>query len=137
MTTKTLYIQKAEVKRWFSTGLMDDTDKQKSHTWCPTVKKRIRAHEEKVTWQTRSRKSHAEEFLARPNAARPQLGVALRAIWDWAVRAWMLSLTAGQSPVKSNLKKWGPTPLYSATAAMGTKHFSTSNFTATLLIVET
>ena len=50
-----------------------------------------------MSWQTRSRKTHAEEFLARPNTARPQLGVALRSIWDWAVRAWMLSLTPGQS----------------------------------------
>jgi len=49
------------------------------------------------------------QFLAGLNAARPQLGVALRFIWDWAVRAWMLSLTPGQSPVKSNLKKWGQT----------------------------
>jgi len=85
----------------------DEADKSKSHTWCSPVKKRIKVHEEKMSWQTRSRKTHAEEFLARPNAARPQLGVALRSIWDWAVRAWMLSLTPGQSPVKSNLKKWG------------------------------
>ena len=89
---------------------VDDADKSKTHTWCPTVKKRIKAHEEKMSWQTRSRKNHAEKFLARPNAARPQLGVALRSIWDWAVRGWwMLSLTPGQSPVKSNLKKWGLT----------------------------
>jgi len=88
---------------------VDDADKSKSHTWCPTVKKRIKAHEEKMSWQTRSRKTHAEEFLARQNAARPRLGVSLRSIWDWAVRAWMLSLTPGQSPVKSNLKKWGLT----------------------------
>ena len=86
---------------------VDDADKSKSHTWCPRVKKPIEAHEEKISWQTRSRKTHAEEFLARPNAMHPQLGVALRSIWDWAVRAWMLSLTPGQSPVKSNLKKWG------------------------------
>jgi len=97
---------------------VDDTDKSKTHTWCPTVEKRIKAHEEKMSWQTRSRKTHAEEFLARPNAARPQLGVALRSIWDWAVRAWMLSLTLGQSPVKSNLKKWGLT----ATAQCDCRH---------------
>jgi len=115
----------------------DEADKSKSHTWCLTVKKRIKAHEEKMSWQTRSRKTHAEEFLARPNAARPKLGVALRSIWDWAVRAWMLSLTPGQSPVKSNLKKWGLTATASATADRGTKHLSTDNFTATLLIVET
>ena len=83
---------------------VDDADKSKTHTWCPTVKKRVKAHEEKMSWQTRSRKTYAEEFLARPNAAHPQLGVA-----DLAVRAWMLSLTPGQSPVKSNLKKWGLT----------------------------
>ena len=88
---------------------VDDADKSKTHTWCPAVKKRIKAHEEKMSWQTRSRKTHAEEFLARPNAARPQLGVALCSIWDWAVWAWMLSLTPGQSPVKPNLKKWGLT----------------------------
>jgi len=51
--------------------------------------------------------SHAEEFLGRPNAARAQLGAALRSIWDWVVQVWMLSLTPGQFPVKSNLKKWG------------------------------
>jgi len=62
-----------------------------------------------MSWQIRSRKTHSEEFLARLNAARSQLGVALRSIWDWAVHAWMLSLTPGQSPVKSNLKKWGLT----------------------------
>jgi len=88
---------------------VDDADKSKTHTWCPTVKKRIKAHEEKMSWQTRSQKTHAEEFLARPHAAHPQLGVALRSVWDWALRAWMLSLTPGQSPVKSNLKKWGLT----------------------------
>ena len=65
----------------------DAADKSKSHTWCSTVKKRIKTHEEKMLWQTRSRKTHNEEFLARPNAARPQLGVVLRSIWDWAVRA--------------------------------------------------
>jgi len=86
---------------------VDDTDKSKSHTWCPTVKKHIKEHEETMSWQTRSRKIHVEEFLARPNTGRPRLGVALCSIWDWAVRAWMLSLTLGQSPVKSNLKKWG------------------------------
>ena len=42
----------------------DEADKSKSHTWCSTVKKRIKAHEEKMSWQTRSRKTHAEEFLA-------------------------------------------------------------------------
>ena len=51
----------------------DEVDKSKSHTWCSTVKKRIKAHEEKMSWQTRSRKNHAEEFLARSNAVRPQL----------------------------------------------------------------
>jgi len=61
---------------------VDDADKSKSYTWCPTVKKRIKAHEEKMSWQTRTRKTHAEEFLARPNAARPQLCAALRSIWD-------------------------------------------------------
>jgi len=66
---------------------VDDAGKSKSHTCCPTVKKRIKAQKEKMAWQTRSRKTHAEEIFARPNAARPQLGVALRFIWDWAVRA--------------------------------------------------
>jgi len=50
---------------------VDDADKSKPHTWCPTVKKRIKAHEDKMSSQFRSRKAHAEEFLARPNAARP------------------------------------------------------------------
>ena len=31
------------------------------------MKKHIKAHEEKMSWQTRLRKTHAEEFLARPN----------------------------------------------------------------------
>jgi len=90
---------------------VDDADKSKPPTCCPTLKKCIKAHEEKMSWQTRSRKTHAEEFLARQNAARPQLGVALRSIWDWVVRAWMLSNTLGQSPgpVELNLKKWGLT----------------------------
>jgi len=70
---------------------------------------RIKAHEEKMSWQSRSRKTYAEEFLARQNAAHPQLGVAFCSIWDWAARAWILSLTPGQSSVKSNLKKWGLT----------------------------
>ena len=56
----------------------DEADKSKSHTSCSTVKKRIKAHEEKMSWQTRSQKTHAKEILARPNAARPQLGAALR-----------------------------------------------------------
>jgi len=50
---------------------VDDADTSQSHTWCPTVKKHIKAHEEKMSWQTRSRKTHTEEFLARPNASRP------------------------------------------------------------------
>jgi len=50
---------------------VDDADKSKSHNWCPTVKKCIKAYEGKMSWQTGSRKTHAEEFLARPNAARP------------------------------------------------------------------
>ena len=62
-------------------------------------------------------------FLARPNAARPQLGVALRSIWDWAVRAWMLSLTPGQSPVKSNLKKWGLTATAQCDCGQGDETF--------------
>jgi len=97
---------------------VDDADKSKSRTWCPTVKKCMKAHEEKMSWKTRSRKTHSEEFLARPNAAHPQLEVALPSIWDWAVRAWMLSLTPRQSPVKSNLKKWGLT----ATAQCDCEH---------------
>jgi len=97
---------------------VDDADKSKSHNWCPTVKKRVKAHEEKMSWQTRSQNTNAEEFVARPNAARPRLGVVLCSIWDWAVRAWMLSLTPGQSPVKSNLKKWGLT----ATAQCDCRH---------------
>jgi hypothetical protein len=32
----------------------DEADKSKSHTWCSTVKKRIKAHEEKMSWQTKS-----------------------------------------------------------------------------------
>jgi len=74
---------------------VDDADESKSHTWCPTVKKCIKVHEEKMSWQTRSRKTHAEEFLVRPNAGCPQLCVALCFIWDWAVRTWMLSLAPG------------------------------------------
>jgi len=90
---------------------VDEADKSKSHIWCLTVKKRIKAYEEKMSCQTRSRKTHTKEFSARHNAARPQLGVALRSIWDWAVWACKLRLTPGQleSPVKSNLKKWGLT----------------------------
>jgi len=49
---------------------VDDADKSKSHTWWPTVKKRIKAHEEKISWQTRSLRTHVEEFSAWPNAAR-------------------------------------------------------------------
>jgi len=79
--------------------------------------------EEKMSWQTRSRNTYAEEILARPNAARPQLGVALRSIWDWAVRAWMLSLTPGQSPVKSNLKKWGLTATVQCDCGHGDETF--------------
>jgi len=75
---------------------VDDANKSKTHTWCSTVKKHIKAHEEKMSCQTRSRKIYDEEFLVRSHAARPQLGVALRSIcWDWAVRASMLNLTPG------------------------------------------
>jgi len=102
---------------------VDDADKSKLHTWCPIVKKRIKAHEEKMSWQPRSRKTRAEEFLARQNAARPQLRVALRSIWDWTVRAWMLSLTPGQSSVKSNLKKWRLTATAQYDCGHGNKTF--------------
>jgi len=44
---RTLYIQEAEVKRCFQ--LVDDADKSKTHTWCPTVKKHIKTHEEKIS----------------------------------------------------------------------------------------
>ena len=98
---------------------------------------RIKAHEDKISWQTRSRKTHAEEFLTRPTAARPQLGVALRSIWDWAVRAWTFSLTPGQSLVKSNLKKWGLAAIAQCDCGHGDKTFFHHIFTVTLLIVET
>ena len=55
---------------------VDHADKSKSHTSCLTVKKHIKAHEEKISWQTKSRKTDAEEYLAGPSAARQQLGVA-------------------------------------------------------------
>jgi len=102
---------------------VDDAYKSKTRTWCPTVKKRIKAHEEKMSWHTRSRKTYVAEFLARPNTARPQLGVALRSLWDWAVRAWMLNLTPGQSPVKSNLKKWGLTATVQCKCGHGDETF--------------
>jgi len=85
------------------------------------VKKRIKVHEEKMSWQTRARKTNAEKVLARPNAAHPQLNVALRSIWDWAVRAWMLSLTPGQTPVKLNLNKWGLTATAQCNCGHGDK----------------
>ena len=116
---------------------VDDTGQPKSHTWCPTVKKRIKAHEEKMAWQMRSRKTHAEEFLARPNAARPQLGVTLRSIWDWAVRAWMLSLTPGQSPVKSNLENWGLTATAKCDCGHGDETFLHQQLHCQFTIVET
>jgi len=56
---------------------VDDACKTKSYTRCPTVKKCNKAHKEKMAWRIRSRKTHTEEFLERPNTARPQLGVAL------------------------------------------------------------
>jgi len=73
----------------------------------------------------RSRKTHAKEFLERPNAARPQLGSAHRSIWDWAVQAWMRSLTPEQSPVKLNLKKWGLTATAQCDCGHRDKFFST------------
>jgi len=57
---------------------VDDADKSKLHTWCLSVKKHIKAHEEMMSWQIRSQKSHAKEFLERPNAELPQLGVVFR-----------------------------------------------------------
>jgi len=102
---------------------VDDTDNLKSPTCCPKVKKRIKTHEEKMSWQTRSRQTHAKEFLDRQNAVRPQLGVALRSIWDWAVRAWIQILTLGQSPVKLNIKKWGLTATAQCDCGHGDKTF--------------
>ena len=54
-------------------------------------------------------KNSCRRILSKANVTHPKLGVELCSIWDWAVRAWMLSLTPGNSPVKSNLKKWGLT----------------------------
>jgi len=71
VTTKALCIQEAEVKPEMVFNWVDDAGKPKAHTWCPTVKKHIKAREEKMPWQTRSRKTHAKGFLARHNAARP------------------------------------------------------------------
>jgi len=90
----------------FSTGLMTQIN-SKAHTWCPRVKKHIKAREEKMPWQTRSRKTHAEGFLARPSAARPTARCSALLHMGLGSTAWMLSLTPGQSPVKLNLKKWG------------------------------
>ena len=45
--------------------------------------------------------------LARQNAAPLRPDVALCSIWDWEIHDWMLSHTSLQSPVKSNLMKWG------------------------------
>ena len=56
---------------------VDDACKPKSYTRCPTVKKRNKAHKERMAWRIRSRKTQTEEFLERPNTAQPQLGVAL------------------------------------------------------------
>ena len=50
-------------------------------------------------------------------------GVALRSIWDWAVRAGILSLTPGQSPIKSNLKKWGLTATAQCDCGQGDETF--------------
>ena len=102
---------------------VDNADKSKSHTWCPSVQKRIKAHEEKMSWQTTSRKTHAEEFVARPNAARPQLGVVLRSIWDSTVWAWMLNFTPGQFLVRLNLKKWGLAAIAQCDCGHGDKTF--------------
>jgi len=62
---------------------VDDAGKPIAHTWCPTVKKHIKAREEKMPWQTRSRQTHAKGFLARHNAARPQLGVSTLDCVKW------------------------------------------------------
>jgi len=74
---------------------LNDTGKPKSHIWCSTVKQKRTKRRSEVSWQMGSRKIHDEDFFARPNAARPQLGVALRSMSDWALRAWMLSFTPG------------------------------------------
>jgi len=39
---------------------VNNAGKAKSHTWCPTGKRRIKVHQEKKALQMRSRKTHAE-----------------------------------------------------------------------------
>jgi len=117
---------------------VDDIDKSKSHTWCPAVKKHIKVHKEKISWQTRSRRTHVDEFFARLDAARPQVGLALRSIWDWAVLAWMLSLTLGQSAEKSNLKKWGMTATAQCVSSgMMVSHWYTRIHQQTTVVIAT
>ena len=62
-------------------------------------------------------------LVALLEALFARLSVALCSIWDWAVRTCILSLTPGQSLVKSNLKRWGLTATAQCDCGYGDETF--------------
>ena len=56
---------------------VDHAGKPIPHTWCHSLKKRIKTHEEKMAWQMSSRKIHAKEFLAECSASTERYSALL------------------------------------------------------------
>ena len=63
--------------------------------WGKQAQRQIQSHFTACAWEDRKQGTHMERFLSQENAARTQLGCALKTSWDWAVRCWMLCLTPG------------------------------------------
>jgi hypothetical protein len=63
--------------------------------WGKQAQRHIQSHFTACAWEDRKQGTYMEQFLAQENAARTQLGCALKTSWDWAVRCWILCLTPG------------------------------------------
>jgi ribonuclease HI len=63
--------------------------------WGKQAQRHIQSHFAACAWEDRKQGTYMEQFLAQENAARTQLGCALKTSWDWAVRCWILCLTPG------------------------------------------
>ena len=63
--------------------------------WGKHVQRHIQSHFTACAWEDRKQGTYMERFLSQENAARTQLGYALKTSWDWTVRCWILCLTPG------------------------------------------
>ena len=76
-----------------------------NQVWGKAVKLQIRRRLGEARWSGRT-PGFCESFLSRPNSARHLLGQAIRQIWDWSLRHWLISLIPSRYPVNANKSRW-------------------------------